>query len=110
MIPVWRLAIVFLLFSCSSTSSNQSTFVAAPAPRRQEAPIEPPKIETKQDAPPVQPNNAEIKSAIAPLMRRASFLIGGVISWTPGPTRITYTDQADETSELGCRDLPYTSL
>src|SRR5260370_4012551 len=41
----------------------------------------------------------------APLMRRASFLIGGVIFWTPGPTRITYTDQAAETSELGCRDL-----
>jgi hypothetical protein len=64
MIPVWRLAIVFLLFGCSPTSSNQSTFVAAPAPRRQETPIEPPKIETKRDAAPVQPNNAEIKSAI----------------------------------------------
>lgn len=64
MIPVWCLAILFLLFGCSSTSSNQSTFVAAPAPRRQEAPIEPPKTETKQDAAPVQPNEAEIKSAI----------------------------------------------
>jgi|GraSoi2013_115cm_1033766.scaffolds.fasta_scaffold15082_2 uncharacterized lipoprotein NlpE involved in copper resistance len=64
MIPVWCLAIVFLLLGCSSTSSNQSTFVAAPAPRRQEAPIEPPKTEAKQDATPVQPNKAEIKSAI----------------------------------------------
>jgi PBP1b-binding outer membrane lipoprotein LpoB len=63
MIPVWRLAIVFLLFGCSSTSSNQSTFVA-PAPRRQETPIEPPKIQTKRDAAPAQPDNAEIKSAI----------------------------------------------
>ena len=60
MTRVWCLAIVFLLFGCSSTSSNQSTFVAAPAPRRQETPIEPPKT----DAAPVQPNNAGIKSAI----------------------------------------------
>jgi hypothetical protein len=29
-------------------------------------------------------------------MRRASFSIGGVTSWTLGPTRITYTDQASE--------------
>ena len=64
MIPVWLLAIVFLLFGCSATSSDQSTFVAAPAPRRQETPIEPPKTETKQDAAPVRPNNAGIKSAI----------------------------------------------
>ena len=64
MIPVWRLAIVFLLFGCSSTSSNQSTFVTAPALWRQETPIEPPKAETKQDTAPVQPNTAEIKSAI----------------------------------------------
>jgi hypothetical protein len=35
-------------------------------------------------------------------MRRASFSIGGVISWTPGPIRIIHTDQADEISELGC--------
>jgi hypothetical protein len=40
-----------------------------------------------------------------PLTRRASFSIGGGISWMPGPTRITYTDQADEISKLGCRDL-----
>jgi hypothetical protein len=64
MIPVWCLAIVFLLFGCSSTPINQSTFVAAPPPPRQEAPIEPPKTETKQDAAPVQPNKADIRSAI----------------------------------------------
>jgi hypothetical protein len=64
MIPVWCLAIVFLLFGCSSTSSNQSTFMAAPAPRRQEAPIEPPKTETRQNAAPVRPNKAAIQSAI----------------------------------------------
>jgi PBP1b-binding outer membrane lipoprotein LpoB len=64
MIRVWRLALAFLLFSCSSTSSNQSTFVTAPALRRQETPIEPPKAETKQDTAPEQPINAEIKSAI----------------------------------------------
>ena len=64
MIPVWCLAIVFLLLGCSSTPINQSTFVHASAPQRQEAPIEPPKTVTKQDAAPVQPNNAEIKSAI----------------------------------------------
>ena len=61
---MWSLAIIFLLFGCSSTPINQFTFVAAPAPRRQEAPIGPPKAETKQDTAPVQPNNAEIKSAI----------------------------------------------
>jgi hypothetical protein len=64
MIPVWCLAIVFLLFGCSSTSSNQSTFMAASAPRRHEAPTEQPKAETKQDAAPVPPNEGEIKSAI----------------------------------------------
>ena len=64
MIPVWWLAIVFLLFGCSSTPINQSTFVAAPPPPRQEAPIEPPKRETKEDAAPVRPNNADIQSAI----------------------------------------------
>ena len=40
-----------------------------------------------------------------PQMRRASFSIGGVISLTRVPTRITYADRADEISELGCRDL-----
>ena len=64
MIPVWCLAIVFLLLGCSSTPTHQSTFVAAPAPRRQEAPIEPPRTETKQDAAPVRPNKADIQSAI----------------------------------------------
>ena len=64
MIPVWCLAIVFLLLGCSSTPINQSTFVSVSAPPRQEGPIEPPKTGTKQDAAPVQPNNAEIKSAI----------------------------------------------
>ena len=64
MIPVWRLAIVFLLFGCSSTPIDQSTFVAAPALWRQEVPIEPPKTETKQDTAPVRPNKADIQSAI----------------------------------------------
>jgi len=63
MIPVWCLAVVFLLFGCSSTPINQSTFEAAPPRPRQEAPIEPPKAETKQDAAPV-PNNVDIQSAI----------------------------------------------
>ena len=61
---MWCLAIVLLLVGCSSLPINQSTFVAPPPLRRQEVPIEPPKTETKQDAAPVQPNNAEIKSAI----------------------------------------------
>jgi hypothetical protein len=61
MIPVWCLAIVFLLFGCSSTPINQSTFVAAPALRRQEVPIEPPKTETNQNA---ALNKADIQSAI----------------------------------------------
>jgi hypothetical protein len=64
MIPVWCLAIVFLLLGCSETPINQSTFVAAPAPRRQEAPIDSPKTETKQDAAPVRPNKANIQSAM----------------------------------------------
>ena len=64
MISVWCLAIVFLLFGCSSTPINQSTFVAAPPPPRQEAPIEPPKAETKPDATRERPNNADIQSAI----------------------------------------------
>jgi hypothetical protein len=64
MTRVWCLAIVFLLFGCSSPPINPSTFVAAPAPRRQEAPIEPSKTEAKQDAAPVRPNNADIQSAI----------------------------------------------
>jgi hypothetical protein len=64
MTPVWCLAIVFLLFGCSSTPINQSNFVAAPAPRRQEAPIELPKTETRQNAAPVRPNKADIQSAI----------------------------------------------
>ena len=64
MIPVWRLAIVFLLLGCSSTPTHQSTFVAAPAPWRQEAPIEPPQGGTKQDAAPVRPDDADIQSAI----------------------------------------------
>ena len=64
MIPVWCLAIVFLLFGCSSTPTNQSTFVPAPPPPRQEAPIEPPTTETKQDAARVRPKNADIQSAI----------------------------------------------
>jgi hypothetical protein len=64
MIRVWRLALAFLLFSCSSTPINQSTFVAAPSPPRQEAPIEPPKTETKPDATHARLNNADIQSAI----------------------------------------------
>jgi hypothetical protein len=64
MIPVWCLAIVFLLFGCNSTPINQSTFVAAPPPPREEAPIEPTKANTKQDATRVRPNNADIQSAI----------------------------------------------
>jgi hypothetical protein len=60
---MWCLAIVFLLFGCSSTPINQSTFVAAPAPRRQEVPIDLPKAETKQGAAPVRPK-ANIQSAI----------------------------------------------
>jgi len=63
MIPVWCLAVVFLLFGCRSTPINQSTFEAAPPRPRQEAPIEPPKAETKQDVAPV-PNNVDIQSAI----------------------------------------------
>ena len=64
MTPVWCLAIVLLLLGCSSTPINQSTFVAAPAPRGQDAPTEPPKIATKQDTAPVQPDKADIQSAI----------------------------------------------
>ena len=64
MIPVWSLAIIFLLFGCSSTPINQSTFGAAPPRPRQEVPIEPPKAETKQDAAPVPPDKADIQSAI----------------------------------------------
>jgi hypothetical protein len=64
MIPVWCLAIVFLLFGCSSTPINPSTFVAAPPPPRQEAPIASTKADTKQDATRVRPNNADIQSAI----------------------------------------------
>jgi hypothetical protein len=63
MIPVWWLTIVFLLFGCSSTPINQSTFVAVPRSSRQEAPIDPPKTQTK-DAAPVGPDNADIQSAI----------------------------------------------
>jgi len=44
-------------------ANQQSTFEAAPPRPRQEAPIEPPKAETKQDAAPV-PNNVDIQSAI----------------------------------------------
>jgi hypothetical protein len=64
MIHVWCLAIVFLLLGCSSTPINQSTFVDASAPQRQEAPIEPRRTETQQDAAPVRPNKADIQSAI----------------------------------------------
>lgn len=64
MIPVWCLAIVFLLFGCSSTPINRSTFGSVPPPPQQEAPIKPPKTETKQDADPVRPNKADIQSAI----------------------------------------------
>ena len=58
------LAIVFLLFGCSSTPINQSTFRAAPPPPRQEAPPEPSKTETKQDAARARANNDSIQSAI----------------------------------------------
>ena len=105
MIPVWCLAIVFLLLGCSSTPTNHSTFVDASAPQRQKAPIEPPRTETKQDAASIALIRPTFNRRSVPLMRRASFSSGGVITWTPGPTRITYTDQADEISELGCRDL-----
>jgi hypothetical protein len=64
MIPVWSLAIIFLLFGCSLTPINQSTFVAAPPPLRHEAQTEPPKAESKRDAATVQPNNSDIQSAI----------------------------------------------
>jgi hypothetical protein len=64
MTHVWCLAIVFLLFGCSSTPTNQSTLVAAPASGRQEAPTEPPKAETKQDASSVRLDTAEIQSVI----------------------------------------------
>jgi hypothetical protein len=64
MTHVWCLALLFLLFGCSSTPTNQSTLVAAPPPPRHEAPTEPPKTETKQDVAPVQLNEGEIKSAI----------------------------------------------
>lgn len=63
MIPVWCLAIVFLLFGCNSTI-NQSNFQPVPPPPRQEAPTEPSKTETKQDAARVRANNAGIQSAI----------------------------------------------
>jgi len=102
MTRVWCLAIVLLLFGCSSPPINRSTFVATPPLWRQEVPIEPPKTETKQDAAPVRPT---FNGRYMPLTMRASFSIGGVTSWTPGLTRITYTDQVDEISELGCRDL-----
>lgn len=64
MIPVWCLAIVFLLFGCNSTPINQSNFQPVPPPPRQEAPTEPSKTETKQDAARVRANNAGIQSAI----------------------------------------------
>lgn len=64
MIPVWCLAIVFLLLGCSSTPTNHSTFVDASAQQRQKAPMEPPRTETKQDAAAVRPNKADIQSAI----------------------------------------------
>jgi hypothetical protein len=64
MTHVWCLAILFLLFGCSSTPTNQSTLVAAPPPPRHEAPTEQPKAETKQDAAPVPPDKADIQSAI----------------------------------------------
>jgi hypothetical protein len=64
MTHVWCLAIVFLLFGCSSTPTNQSTLVAAPASGRQEAPIEEPKAEAKRDAAPARPDTAEIQSVI----------------------------------------------
>jgi hypothetical protein len=64
MTRVWCLAIVVLLFGCSSPPINQSRFVATPPLRRQEVPIEPPKTETKQDPAPVRPNKADIQSAI----------------------------------------------
>jgi hypothetical protein len=64
MIPVWSLAIIFLLFGCSSTPISQSTFVAAPRPPRHEVPTEPPKAELKQDAATVRANNSDIQSAI----------------------------------------------
>jgi hypothetical protein len=63
MIPVWCLVILFLLLGCSSTPINQSTFGAAPPRPRQEAPIEPPKTETKQETAPVPPK-ADFQSAI----------------------------------------------
>jgi hypothetical protein len=62
MTRVWCLAIVFLLFGCSSTPINQST--AAPPLPRQEAPIEPPNTETKQYPAPVRSDRADIQSAI----------------------------------------------
>ena len=64
MIPVWCLAVVFLLLGCSSTPTHQSKIVAAPAPWRQETPTEPPQAETKQDAASVRPDHADIQSAI----------------------------------------------
>ena len=63
MIPVWCLAVVFLLFGCS-TPANQSRFLAAPLPPRQETPTEEAKTEIKQDAAPERPNDAGIQSAI----------------------------------------------
>jgi hypothetical protein len=62
MIPVWCLAVVFLLFGCS-TPANESRFLAAPLLPRQETPTEEAKTEIKQDAAPARPNDG-IQSAI----------------------------------------------
>jgi hypothetical protein len=64
MTQVWCLAILFLLFGCSSTAVNQSRFLAVPSPPRQEAPTEQARAEKKQNSAPVRPNDAEIQSAI----------------------------------------------
>jgi hypothetical protein len=61
--PVWCLAVVFLLFGCSMPV-NQSRFLSASSPPRQETPTEEAKTETKQDAAPARLNDAGIKSAI----------------------------------------------
>jgi hypothetical protein len=63
MIRVLCLAVVFLLFGCS-TPENQSRFLAPPLPPRQETPTEEAKTETKQDAAPARANDAGIQSAI----------------------------------------------
>jgi hypothetical protein len=47
-------------------------------------------------------------------MRRARFSIGGVISWTPGPTRITCADDnqgpCNTASGVACRAYYYKWL